>query len=882
MGLSYYLWIVAPEQVSVKLDLRETSYVLLSPGYLGLVCLLPYLWLVHRSSLVDLSGAQRVMSLFVRAALLVLIATALSRPSTISHENRVSTAFLVDVSQSISAGQLAKAAQLFDRYYAARGDNDVQLITFAKEPRAHDLASKDSGTAKVTRHLRGAEHTDIQAAIQHAYGLFPENLVPRIAILSDGNETAGDLLAESYRAAERGVQLNILKLPERNERELMINELRLPKDVRMGAPFALEATIFSSHPAKATLTLYKDEFINGLEGQKQVQLERGLNRVQFKSLVRESGFVNYRLALKTAARDTFNSNNTSTATLVVLGRPRVLYVEGEPLYAGYLKTALENEKFEVVVRGPHGLPSTAAQLAKFDAVILSDVAATYVSLGQMAAIQSYVRDLGGGFIMIGGQNSFGAGGYYGTRLEKILPVRFDTERKRSQPSLGLVLCIDRSGSMSGTKMALAKEAAKATAELLGSSDLLGVLAFDSSVHNTVRLQRASNRLRIINNISGLRSGGGTNIRPCLQEAFNQLQLASAKVKHVILLSDGQSSYSGIPELVDEMVGQRITVTAVGVGGGADRTLLQMIAERGNGRFYHTDDANNIPKIFTKETTKVARSALVEELVKARVAKHANVIKGINIAGSPFLRGYVSTKAKRLSEVILVSDYGEPLLALWRVGLGKTAAFTSDAKSRWAVDWLRWPGYAKFWSQLVREIMRHRINRSFEMTATAQSGHVDVRVDAIDRQDRFINGLDSTITVFDPTKPQQKWTYPLRQTAAGRYAARFKLKKYGSFLVRAKHRLNGKVVAESLATVAVPYPEEYLRWGVAEERLRRAATISGGRISPTPEQLFAPAARRVRYHKDLWPLFLYVIIGLLFLDILLRRIRLFGYRDVSTG
>jgi hypothetical protein len=232
-------------------------------------------------------------------------------------------------------------------------------------------------------------------------------------------------------------------------------------------------------------------------------------------------------------------------------------------------------------------------------------------------------------------------------------------------------------------------------------------------------------------------------------------------------------------------------------------------------------------------------------------------------------------------VILVSDYGEPLLALWRVGLGKTAAFTSDAKNRWAIDWLRWPGYAKFWSQLVREIMRHRINRSFEMNAKARSGQVDVQVDAIDRNDRFINGLESSITVFDPRRPNKKWKYPLHQTAAGRYTGNFKLKRYGSFLLRAKHRLDGKIVAESLATVAIPYPEEYLHWGIAEKKLRRAATITGGRVAPTPEQLFAPAERRVRYHKDLWPMLIYVIVGLFLFDIILRRLRLFGYRrDIS--
>jgi uncharacterized membrane protein len=547
----------------------------------------------------------------------------------------------------------------------------------------------------------------------------------------------------------------------------------------MGAPFDVTAEVYSTHKEAITLTLYKDEFINGLEGRKTVEIEPGRTRVAFKSMVQEPGFVSYRLVMARPRQDTWISNNTAAATLPVFGRPRVLYVEGEPIYAGYLQRALQAEKIDVTVRGPYGVPASLGELQKFDLLIVSDVPAMYIGMGQMAAIQAYVRDLGGGFIMAGGQNSFGSGGYYGTMIEKVLPVRFDTEKKRDQPSLALALVIDRSGSMTGQKLELAKDAAKATAELLGSSDLISVVAFDSSAYSVVRLQRAANRLRILNDISRIQAGGGTNIRPALDEAFRQLQGAVAKVKHVILLSDGQSPYSGIAELVEQMTQNRITVSAVGVGDGADRTLLQMIAERGNGRFYFTEEATSIPKIFTKETTQVARSALVEEPVRVRPVKLASVLAGIDWGSAPALRGYVSTKPKPLSETLLVSTYGEPILAIWRLGLGKTAAFTSDVKNRWAVAWLSWPGYGQFWAQLVREVMRHRIQRSFEMKAAVEHGAVRVTVDAIDRADRFINGLESTLTVLDPRRPGHKQVVGRKQVEAGRSEADFRRRRDGS-------------------------------------------------------------------------------------------------------
>ena len=876
----YHVVVLQSASESLPLHWLGHKVELVSPRWLGLLCLLPLIWLFSSGTLVDMSRSQHAVSLMVRALLLITLALALARPSVESSRQRVCTVFVVDVSASISEFQLRHAHGVVDRAYKARGENEVRLVTFAASPRAIKIPADAIAVPQIARHRgkQAGESSDIEAAIQHAYGLFPADMLKRMVLLSDGNETSGSLVAESYRAVRRKVKIHAHRLPERKEKEVLVRALRLPAEVRVGAPFDVSAEVFSTHDEEqVTLTLYKDEFINGLDGRKKIALRKGRNVIKFKSMVREAGTVGYRLVMRGMQRDTWSNNNRASAILPVHGRPRVLYVEGEPAYAGYLKRALEAERIDVVVRGPHGVPRSAVQLAKFDLLILSDTPAMYVGPGQMSAIASYVRDLGGGFIMAGGPNSFGAGGYYNTRIEKILPVRFDTEKKRDQPSLALVLCIDRSGSMEGIKMELAKDAAKATTEILGGSDLIGVVAFDSSAHLVVRLQRAANRLRIISDISRLRASGGTAIKPALAEAFNQLQGARAKVKHVILLSDGQSPYAGINQLVTEMARARITVSSVGVGSGADRNLLQTIAERGGGRFYHTDDARNIPKIFTKETTQVARSALVEEAIRVQILKRANVIQGINWGSAPALRGYVSTKPKPRSETLLVSNYGEPILSLWRVGLGKTAAFTSDVKNRWAVGWLNWPGYRQFWAQLVREIMRHRIQRSYEMKARARQGTVQVTVDALNRADRFINGLDAQLTVFNPFRPGRKLVLPLHQTAAGRYEANFRLPSYGSFLLRGRYRNAGKLVAESITSLAVPYPEEYTQFIQRPAHIARAAAITGGQSNPSVAAIFDPGGEKVVYHRDLWSWLIFGVLGLLALDVLLRRVRFLGYR-----
>ncbi len=284
------------------------------------------------------------------------------------------------------------------------------------------------------------------------------------------------------------------------------------------------------------------------------------------------------------------------------------------------------------------------ELARYDLVVLSDVARAELGDRRMQALDAFVR-AGGGLLMAGGAQSFGAGGYGGSRLEAILPVRLDLPEKQDEATLALALVIDKSGSMGGPKMELTKEAARATAEMMPPSDLIAVVVFDSQATPVVRLQRAANRARILTDISRIQASGGTNILAGLREAVDELLSARARKKHVILLSDGQSGYDGISDLLETAAAAPITVSAVGVGEGADQTLLQMIATRGGGRFYHTRDPASIPRIFSKETSQIGRASLVEAPTMARARKHAELLSGVALETAPALRGYALTRPR---------------------------------------------------------------------------------------------------------------------------------------------------------------------------------------------------------------------------------------------
>ncbi|MEZ4368988.1 MAG: VWA domain-containing protein [Kofleriaceae bacterium] len=644
------------DRAIVVVDVGARPVEFLDPRWFHLVALAPFFYLIRVWSLTDLSVLQQLVQATLRTLVIAAIGVALARPSWVTRDSKVATVALVDVSDSVSEPQLAAARRFLGELAAARGEGSLQVVTFAEKPR---VERAEGGTYPLARHQAApgaggkaasaaGAGTDIQAAMQLAYGLYPDGHLPRMVILSDGNQTTGDVAVESYRAKELGVKVSWHMFDEAHVSELRVVGLSLPDELKVGAPYDVTAEIWSTEPQTVTLALRQDEFPNPLEPTKTVELREGKNLVKFKSEAKRAGATTYKLRVTKLVADTETANNEAVLSAPVKGRPNVLYVEGgvlrEPSSAGYLQRALQHEDIDVEVRGPRGLPSTAKELEKFDLVIVSDVPAHLLNTAGMNALDQYVAHVGGGLIMAGGEDSFGSGGYQGTKIEQIMPVRFDSEKTREQPNVAMVLVIDHSGSMQGAKLEAAKESARVTTEVLAPDDIIAVVVFDSEATTFVRPQRAANRMRISAELSRLQPGGGTDIRPGLAEAYAILQGVNAKVKHVILLSDGEAPPEGIQELVSDMRSSRITVSAVGVDG-ADRNLLTMITDAGDGRLYMVDDLGSLPRIFAKETTEAQKSQLVEDLVAVRVAKRVEAIEGTAVEKAPALHGYVTHQAQ---------------------------------------------------------------------------------------------------------------------------------------------------------------------------------------------------------------------------------------------
>jgi Ca-activated chloride channel homolog len=912
---------------SLKFSRAGVDYELLSPRMLGVFLLAPYfLWLLGKS-LADLSWLQRAASVALRLAFVGLLALSLARLARTQTEARVCSVFLVDVSQSVSDEAIADAEALITRALKEKPkDAMVRVVTFAKRAQAIDLADKADVCPKLARHtdLPGAgpaakaqapgllsaagAGSDIQAALELSYGLYPEGYVRRAVLLSDGVETEGSMLTEASRARRFGVSVDVLPYKRPVPGEVAIRELRVPDRVRVGEPFTLYAQVFSNREQKVKLTLKQGEAINGLDGVRQVALQKGENEVPFKSVVRVPGEVTYDLSLSEMEHDRFKENNRYAVTIPVPGKPTILYVEGQAQRASYFSSALSAQDFDVDVRGPRELPQSIRELERYDFVVLSDAPAESVSLTQQDALEQYVRDVGGGFLFAGGEAGYGLGGWAHTTVERMLPVSMDAEKKKDEPVVAMALVIDRSGSMSGLPIEMAKAAAKATADTLANDDLLEVIAFDNQPTRVVRLTAAKHRARIQGDIAKIQPGGGTEIFSALDAAYQSLSAARAKRKHVILLTDGQANANGIRELVQTMAAEGITVSSVGLGAGADQALLKMIAEEvGGGRFYPVPDPQSLPRVFTRETELVSRHAAVEEYFQPKVVTGADFLKSVDLASAPYLHGYVATRLKPApAQEILQSDAAEPLLARWRLGLGWAIAWTSDLKNLWAVEWLRWPGYGQFWGQLVREHMRQRKRQEFKMTAGIDplTGNMRASIDAIGGDDAFQNGLEAKLRIKGPEPGGESKTVAMRQVAPGRYESDMPLPKFGSYLLHAVlekpaagsaafdkrgESTKSVQVAESFGHITNPYPREYLALDPNVAALAEVSTVTQGQLraeglpmaeaglvasAPVDLQaMFDPRGKSVKHHKPLWPVFVFAAVLVYLLDVLLRRVHL---------
>jgi len=776
----------------------------------------PLLFLVYKFSLVERKSIWKHLAFGMRLLGIILILLAVCRPLMNRWISQCHIIFLLDVSESVDLKTSLKGLKnIRNKISQLRGGDSFQLFLFGSKLLEINPQAAEKKLNKWITNIPDAsfrKQTKVVESINSTRMFFPENKSKRIILYSDGIETGRSLNGLRKKLNQEKIDIQIYPLQNIQKPEAaVISLLASSENTFYGERVRLKASVIANADMKATLGFYhrgikEKEVTLDLKAQKETLVECDV-------IMTSNGKNVWTVELQ-SQKDYFPINNKASCTIEVKGKPKILVLHEKPLKMRSFKRTLTRQNFEIELRGKNGLPENMNEMLEFDGIILANIPATVLKYRQMEHLKSYVQEFGGALIMIGSENSFGLGGYYKTPVEEVLPIVSRFEKEKEKPSLSMVLVIDKSGSMSGQPISMARQAAKSAVELLGPRDRVAVVAFDSREFVACELTFASSKDSIIAAIEQIGAGGGTNMYPAMLRAKSMLETTPSKIKHVIILGDGQSSAADFEGLASEMAGINITVSTVALGSGADQALMSSIAKIGKGRYYETMDPSSIPQIFTKETMEASRSAIKEEPFIPVKVDRGYFLEGIDFEQAPYLLGYVMTKMKPTAKMILLTQAGDPLLAIGNFGLGASVAFTSDATEQWAGEWLEWSEFGKFWAQLIRYTLRKdarsefKLKKSFDnyKNKSGQSmnaSNIIFTLKANEKSGSPINGLKWEGLMMDEHGSRKK--IMVTESGLGLYESKVPLPSKGRYTFRFSNPIYNVI---KTAYFHQDYPREY--------------------------------------------------------------------------
>jgi Ca-activated chloride channel family protein len=850
-----------------------------NPVALWLLLLVPAFFLVARLGVAYLSRPVRNAAIAVRLALVTTLVLALAQPVLHRGSDLLSVVFLVDRSASVSVkGTSAAEAWLQQALRQVPANDHTAVIDFASTAVVRQGLGVDHPNTGVP--TPDPSQTNLGQALHLASALFPSTGARRVVVLSDGQTNAGDAQAQAREASTRGIQVDVVPIgPPAGFREVMLESLTVPPDVRTGQTYDVSAVVGSTTATSATLRFQLD---GKAVSQGTVKLQPGANRFSITLPAAVKGFHTYQ-ATVSSPNDTYAQNNTAYAFTDVHPAGTVAVVASNPLNATAIVSALKSARIQVALLAPSAIPPTLSAMSQYDALVLVDTPATAFTLDQMKTIAGFAHDLGHGLVVIGGQQSYGQGKYDGTPLGDALPVVSGVPGNLQNGNVALTIVIDKSGSMEEDeggvqKMAMADKSAQLAIQQLQPNDQISVVTFDTDPTVVVPLQdvgSAGHSQQLQGQVGQIQASGGTDIFAGLQAGYNQIHQSNARYKHIILMSDGNSLVdSNYAPLLQKLQAEKITLSAIAIGSDADQNLMRMLAKQGGGTFYYVSNAAQIPQITVHETQVVRGSAKVNAAFQPQIAAPSPLLESFSGSELPQLSGYVVTTPQRNATVALQSDRRDPVLAQWNYGLGRVVAWTSDLTSHWAASWLAWPHFAAFWSQVVNWSMRAPGDPYLQSNYTVNGKLVTFSVDVVNDQGAFQNLLDLRARVTGADG--QPVEVPLTQTRPGHYEAQFSISQPGAYPVEVlEYNSQNQVVRDDTTGVVVSYPAEYRDFGVNQDTLATLAATTGGTVLHSPSDAFNPAGLRFTGQDalNLWSWLLGLAVILFPIDVAVRRLRI---------
>lgn len=832
------------------------------PSRLWLLLLAVPLALVGMRCFRAMIPVRRASAVLARVALVALIVGMLAGARSVRETNSLATIAVIDLSQSVTRfGDLGPEPVDVMRSFLAggikeRGPDDLfGMVVFDGRAIAAAVPSR-ADVLERPLEAPGLEGSDIGAALRYAAALVPPDSTGRLVLFSDGNETAGDAATAAAEIAGptnmgRGLSVDVVPLSHLVGEEVIVESLDAPPRASPGSTITLRVVLRSTSRTQGTLQVTREGEaidINGSERGfgRRVSLEPGRN-IAIVNVALGSGRVHRFEAVfvpdgqgDRLIGDTAVANNSASAFTLVPGRGTVLFVDGVsngiPSSVGStLPDVLREADIDVQVISPDGFPRDMLELQAYDLVMLQNVPVESISPEQQAMLVSHVRDLGAGLVMIGGPDAFGAGGWHGSELEPILPIKLDLPDQIIVPEAALVFVLDSSGSMGASVLGsvrsqqqVANESAAMAIQSLDKTDLVGVIAFNENYRTVQPLGANTDPAQTAAKVRSIAPGGGTTLGPALRQAAEQLETLDAKTKQIIVLSDGRSTDSDqLEQLSSEIGSMGVRITAIAVGDGADAETMEKMALAGNGAFYSVINPNMLPRIFLK-AVRVIRSPLIREgNIEARISGAGSPLVA-GIGQPPPLRGLVMSRFRDEPSIVnaMVGSTGDPLLSHWIVGLGQVVAFTSDAHD-WAKRWLDWAEYRTFWTQIARTVTRLPRDSNSELRAQVDGETLSIELDAYDSAGNPADLLDVPVTIYLPDG--RSIDVQLDQTGPGRYQAAVPAGESGAHIVIARPRQGGTRLTPLVTGVTVPQGSELEKIEANRSLMVHIAEVTGGRV-----------------------------------------------------
>ncbi len=814
-----------------------------------------------------------IKQLVLRGIVFSLMVLALSGVSLLQKGSNIATVFIIDASDSTKEFTSQMTEFVNNAIKTKSSEDYVGIVSVGKNPSVENFVS-DKCIYQGTQTAIDPSATNLQEAVDLALSLMPEGYAKRIVIISDGAENVGSLKDTIADVTKAGCDVKTYTLPASTASEVYVSNLTVPENVGTGEVFKVMVEVESNVSTSAVVSLYQGR---KLTERKTVNLSKGTSLIPFYDTQTDAGLKTYRVTVE-AVDDTVSMNNEYSAFTNISKKSPLLIMEGRPDDGKALYTMLSQMGIDCKLISSPGAPTTISEMLEYSGIVLCNVSVLDLPDGFLDNISTYVKDYGKGLVVCGGRNTFALGLYKDTPLEAVLPVESDINGEAEIPTMAIQFVIDKSGSMggigiSGNKLEDAKRAVIGSFAALRDIDSVGVISFDDSYTKVVNLTKfEGKRDQITEAVGTIQLEGGTSIYPAVAVAALDLEKYDSTIRHIILLTDGQDSYSDYSAVIKRLNDQNITLSAVALGNDCNASLLSYISQATGGRMYVVTDSNELPQIFAQEIYLSQNEYLVDRPGPVYITSSDDVISEVASKGVPDIKAYVATTLKSRATELLETEDEYPLLAYWQYGLGKTAVWTSDVTGNWSGDYFAWENNALLWNNIIQLVTEQTAGDTAYATVTQELASAKLTY----HTEEFDAGTTVTATVTDDLGNSSE--IQLIPKAPGEFTSDFELTSEGVYSIAVKQYENG-VVSSGVTTAAIKkYSPEYT-FKTDNNLLSDYARLVGGSEITSPAQVFTKNIRLVKAMKDITVPLLVIALLLFVLDIAYRRFR---FRIVPEG